>query len=205
MTTTMTTAIKTASPNDERRVVSIMVRAFQADPAVRWLYPDAQQYATHFPQFVRAFGGRAFAYESAHVVDDFAGAALWLPPGVEPDQDELGSLMERTAPPPIRDEVFSVFEQMGRYHPSEPHWYLPLIGVDDAYQGQGLGSALLRHALAECDSDRLPAYLESSNPRNISLYQRHGFRLIGTIQAGLSPKIYPMVRPPLPAVRLSDN
>lgn len=196
----MTTAIKTASPNDERRVVSTIVRAFQADPAVRWLYPDAQQYATHFPQFVRAFGGRAFAYESAHVVDDFAGAALWLPPGVEPDQDELGSLMERTAPPAIRDEVFSVFEQMGRYHPGEPHWYLPLIGVDDAYQGQGLGSVLLRHALAECDRERLPAYLESSNPRNISLYQRHGFQLIGTIRAGLSPKIYPMVRPPLPAV-----
>jgi hypothetical protein len=47
-----------------------------------------------------------------------------------------------------RATVFAVFEQMGRYHPHEPHWYLPLIGVDPAHQPKGYGSALLRQALA---------------------------------------------------------
>jgi ribosomal protein S18 acetylase RimI-like enzyme len=85
---------------------------------------------------------------------------------------------------------------MGRYHPSEPHWYLPLIGVDPARQSQGHGSALMRHALAACDRDGRPAYLESTNPRNLPLYERHGFERLGTIQAGASPPLFPMLRKP---------
>jgi hypothetical protein len=42
----------------------------------------------------------------------------------------------------------------------------------------------------------IAAYLESSNPRNISLYERHGFERLGTIQSGASPTMVPMLRPP---------
>src|SRR5687767_6551887 len=44
----------------------------------------------------------------------------------------------------------------------------PFIGVEPARQGRGLGAALLRAQLAVCDQAGLPAYLESSNPRNRS-------------------------------------
>ncbi len=57
----------------------------------------------------------------------------------------------------------------------EPHWYLPLIGVDPAHQGEGHGDALMAYALARCDRDHAPAYLESSKPRNIPFYRRYGF------------------------------
>jgi hypothetical protein len=40
------------------------------------------------------------------------------------------------------------------------------------------------------------AYLESSNLRNVPLYERHGFKVLGTIQAGGSPPITPMLRKP---------
>jgi ribosomal protein S18 acetylase RimI-like enzyme len=83
---------------------------------------------------------------------------------------------------------------MRGYHPSEPHWYLPLIGVDPFQQGSGLGSALMRHALARCDSEGKPAFLESSNPKNVPLYERHGFEVLGRIQAGASPTLFPMLR-----------
>ena len=89
-----------------------------------------------------------------------------------------------------------MFEQMASFHPHELHWYLPLIGVDPARQGQQLGDKLLAHALARCDADRLPAYLESSNPRNLGFYQRHGFETLGKIQVGSSPTIVPMLRKP---------
>jgi ribosomal protein S18 acetylase RimI-like enzyme len=59
-----------------------------------------------------------------------------------------------------------------------------------------LGSALLEHALARCDGDHTLAYLESSNSPNNLLYERHGFEVIGTIQVGASPPIWPMVRRP---------
>jgi ribosomal protein S18 acetylase RimI-like enzyme len=187
--------VRIAEERDEQAVVPTLVSAFNADPAARWVYPRARQFFQHFPEFVLAFGGKAFAHETAHVVENCA-AALWLPPGIQPDEDELRTLLQRTVSAEIEDDVFAVFEQMGRYHPDEPHWYLPLIGVDVRYQGLGFGSLLLKHALTLCDRERVPAYLESSNPRNISLYQRHGFEVLGVIQVGSSPQIVPMLRKP---------
>jgi ribosomal protein S18 acetylase RimI-like enzyme len=92
--------------------------------------------------------------------------------------------------------VFSLLEQMGTFHPTEPHWYLPMIGVGPGYQGRGIGSALLPKAIARCDREYLPAYLESTNPRNLSLYERFGFSPIGRIQTRSSPSIIPMLRRP---------
>ncbi len=36
----------------------------------------------------------------------------------------------------------------------------------------------------------------ASNPRNSSLYLRHGFEVMGTIQVGSSPVVTPMIRHP---------
>ncbi len=191
-----TPIIKTATAADEAAIIAVVVLAFSADPAARWTWPDPDQYLRHFPSLVRAFGGRAFAHGSAHFVDGYAGAALWLPPEVHPDEDALITLLQRTVPAQGQQDVFTVFEQMGRYHPLEPYWYLPLIGVDPSQQGKGHGSALLRHALIPCDRDHTLAYLESSNPKNMPLYARHGFELLGTIQVGTSPPIFPMLRTP---------
>jgi len=98
--------------------------------------------------------------------------------------------------PAAEDEVFAFMTQIGEFHPTISHWYLPLLGADLPYQGRGYGSALLRHALARCDEDRLPAYLEASSPLNKRLYERHGFEEIGVIQAGGSPPMWPMLRKP---------
>jgi ribosomal protein S18 acetylase RimI-like enzyme len=186
--------VKEAAPPEAERVVATIVLAFSADPVSRWAYPDPAQYLMHFPAVVQAFGGRAFAGGTGHQVDGFAGAALWLPPGVGFDEEAMQAIMLRSIPAERQAEVFGVFEQMGSYHPDEPHWYLPLIGVDPRRQGRGLGSALLQHALARCDAEHAPAYLESTNPANIPLYRRHGFEEIGTVQAGSSPPIVPMLR-----------
>jgi len=80
----------------------------------------------------------------------------------------------------------------------EPRWYLPLVGVDpgQGHQGRGYGSALMTYTLLPSDAERNLAYLESSNPRNISPCIRHGFEMLGTIQIGDSPPVFPMLRNP---------
>lgn len=182
--------------DDEVTVVDVITLAFSIDPVARWLYPNSHQYLTHMPSFVKTYGGNAFVHGSAYYVEDYIGAALWLPPNVHPDEDEMISLIRRTVAKPEQEELFALFEEMANVHPKEPHWYLPVIGVDPNHQSQGYGSMLMQQALLSCDRDQTMAYLESSNPRNISLYKRHGFELLGTIQRGGSPPVFPMLRKP---------
>lgn len=189
-------SINLATEHDAEPIVHSLVLAFSADPAVRWMYPHPQQYLTSFPNFIRAFAGKAFQYQTAYYVEGCAGAALWLPPNVSPDDDELVALLQRTVSQQVQEEVFAVFEQMSQYHPHEPHWYLPLIGIEPAQQRKGYGSALMKNALVQCDREHALAYLESSNPANIPFYEQHGFELLGKIQVANSPAIFPMVRYP---------
>ena len=188
--------IKTALKSDEPGVIDALRLAFAADPAVRWVWPDPQEYLSNFSTFAKAFGGKAFVNKSAHYVGNYSGAALWLPPDVYPDVDQLISLLQSTGSDGAKKDGPVIFEKMSGYHPDEPHWYLPLLGVDPLHHGKGLGSALLQHALSFCDKDNKYAYLESSNSRNIPLYERYGFELLGTIQVNTSPSIFPMLRKP---------
>ncbi len=181
---------------DRRRGVASLTLAFVADPVMRWAWSDPYRYATYWPRFAEAFGGRAFDHGTVHGLEDSLAVALWLPPGVGPDETTVMGLMSESTEDQILHDIHGVFEQMGELHPSTDHWYLPLIGVDPVAQGRGLGSALLRHALETCDRDGLPAYLEATSPRNRDLYECHGFNVVGVIQAGSSPQLWAMLREP---------
>jgi ribosomal protein S18 acetylase RimI-like enzyme len=174
--------------------MAVVLMGFSTDPAARWMYAEANEYLTHFPKFIKLFAGKAFENDSAFYAENFSGAALWLPPDVHPDDEPLIKLFEETVAEEKLDDMFAVFEQMGDFHPDEPHWYLPMIGVDTFQQSKGIGSLLMKHALSICDREQMTAYLESSNPRNIPLYERFGFEVVGKIQVGSSPPITPMVR-----------
>ena len=117
-----------------------------------------------------------------------------MPPGVSPDEESLGQTMEEAVTPSSQEEVFAVLEQVGVSHSETQHWYLPAMGVDPLRQGKGYGSALLKHGLERCDQNHVAAYLESTNPMNIPLYQRFGYEVVGEIQEGGSPTITPMFR-----------
>ena len=193
----LTTEVRSARSESEREaVVAVITLAFSTDPMARWTFPDPATYLRVWPQVVGAFGGNGFAHGAVHLGGGRAAAAMWLPPGVHPDSERLAAVIEEHAPGEQQADLERIFAQMETHHPSEPCWYLPLIGVDPSCQGRGHGSALLRYALEQCDRDGTPAYLESSNPRNVPLYQRHGFEVLGTIQAGASPTVVPMLRRP---------
>lgn len=191
-----TIEVRPATEADRQAVIDVITLAFSTDPMARWAFPDPATYLAVMPDVIRAFGGNGFAHGTVHLVERRFAAAMWLPPGVHPDADRLAALTGQHTPPEQADDMTKIFEQMDSYHPEEPCWYLPLIGVDPARQGRGHGAALLRYALERCDREGLPAYLESSNPRNVPLYERHGFEPIGSIQAGSSPTVIPMLRRP---------
>jgi ribosomal protein S18 acetylase RimI-like enzyme len=192
---TTTPSVQAVPAADEDLVFAILTLAFSRDPAARWTWPEPKAFIAAFPRFAKAFGGAAFGRGTALRIGTSA-AALWLPPGTSPDDDAIDALMQATADVQTAVDGPKIGQQMERYHPREPHWYLPLLGVDPARQGKGLGSALVRHVTDICDRDGTVAYLESSNLGNVALYERLGFVVIGRIQAGGSPVITPMLRQP---------
>lgn len=201
----VTPTVIVAEPQRAETVFAVLTLAFAADPANRWMYPDPAQYLRHFPAFVRAFGGASLALRTALASEDYRAVALWLGPDGRSDDAALTSLVEASVAPEKIAVLTAVLEAMAGYHPEEPHWYLPIVGVDPARQGRGLGASLLRPVLAQCDKARLPAYLESSNPRNRPLYERHGFQAIGEIRVGDFPPIVPMLRRPGSPERISSD
>jgi GNAT superfamily N-acetyltransferase len=172
--------------------------AFSSDPPCRWAWPDPQQYLEAFPRFARAFGSGAIDHGTAHYYEGFSGVALSLAPGTGPDEESLVKVIENTVADERKGAMSSMFEQMDALHPQEAHWYLPLIGVDPAHQRKVIGSALLSVVLNVCDSQKVSAYLEATSPRNVPLYERHGFEAIGSVQVADSPQIIPMLRKPRP-------
>jgi GNAT superfamily N-acetyltransferase len=185
--------VSSLGSDDRSRAISALTLAFVSDPVIRWVLSDSDDYLQTWPPFVEAFAGEAFEHGTAYAIEDCSAVAMWLPPGAESDGEAMQRLMSEGSDPLVGDDLDGVFEQMDMFHPSFEHWYLPLIGVDPVAQARGLGTALMRHVLADLDNAGISAYLETTSPRNRSMYERHRFEAVGVIQHGGSPPMGPMV------------
>ena len=93
--------------------------------------------------------------------------------------------------------VIKLLTAMEKAHPTGPHYYLEFLGTRRDEQGRGVGTATMQPMLERCDTEGVPAYLESSNPRNVPFYARHGFRETGVVEApGGGPTLITMWREP---------
>jgi len=183
-----------AGADEVDQAIATLVLAFGTDPVARWMYRDPHYYLRHIPGLFRALGTSSFEAGAAQRTSDGLGVALWLPPGVQGNHERVEAVVTESVAQEMQADVSAVFERTEQYRPSEPHWYLSLIGVEALHRNNGCGAALLQHGLRQCDRDHRSAYLWSSNRRNTSLYERHGFAIMGTIQVGASPSIFPMLR-----------
>jgi GNAT superfamily N-acetyltransferase len=191
--------LRLATDGDAAEVGAIMAAGFFEDPVMQWVFSEADRgvkLATMFDFLAR----EAQVPLGATYVSDGACAA-WAPPGAPdwPDERTTRFLEEMQAVcRPDDFERLGVFDQLMRdHHPAEPHWYLGVLATRPERQGQGLGTELLHASLARVDEQGLPAYLESSNPRNVSLYLRHGFVATGEIQLPDGPLLTTMWRDPV--------
>ena len=78
-------------------------------------------------------------------------------------------------------EVEPLVERTHKECAPMPHWYLALLGVEPACQGQGIGGQLIAPVLERASRAGLPCYLETMSERNVVFYNRHGFRVVREI------------------------
>jgi GNAT superfamily N-acetyltransferase len=81
-------------------------------------------------------------------------------------------------------------------HPHDQHYYLPYVAVAPAWQGKGIGTALLQPVLRRCDDEGVPAYLEATSPRNRTCYERSGFHVTQEFTFPDGPPMWAMRREP---------
>jgi ribosomal protein S18 acetylase RimI-like enzyme len=194
-------SVRPVTAADAAPLGDVLGRAFDDDPLFRAILPDDAHRARALPVLFRQWILRLHVQHGASwTTDDHAGAALWSPPG----HWHISWLDEARMAPPMVAALGSravaglrVLLAVEGPHPKEPpHYYLRVLGCEPARQGRGIGAELLRPVLERCDAEGLGAYLESSNPKNLTFYRRHGFEAIGEVTTHLGPKAWLMWRKP---------
>jgi len=174
----------------------VLTAGFLEDPVLTWIFTEPWR-GTKLQAFFDFLAREALVpLGGTYVVG--GGCACWTPPDSPewpPERGErMAALAEQHFTVEDRARMTELSELMRAHHPDESHWYLGLVAVEPARQGRGLGAALLEASLARVDADGLPAYLESTNPRNRTLYERHGFEAVEEIGPAGGPILTAMWR-----------
>lgn len=200
---TRSPAVRPAAAGDMPALAAVLAAAFQNDPVFAWMFPDPTRRAELNPPLFRLLVDSFLPLGETYACEPVPGAgvvsaAVWVPPGVEPDPEgeaELAALFVAAAEE-HGERAGTLLELMAAAHPSEQHAYLFILGTAPAWQGQGFGSAQLRHVTGWLDREGTAAYLEASSPENRRLYLRHGFTDVGTVQLPGGPPFFCMWREP---------
>ena len=182
---TSTTALTVAPADlaDASTVVGVIAGAFLNDPTWSWAFPDPAVRRRWWTFCI----DEALRYPWTFKSDGFETVSVWIPPsGTEFSHDG-----EQKVPGLLDDlvgfrasEVAELMRRFDQAHPrNQPHYYLSLLGTRDEHRGRGLGMALLKENLLRIDAERMPAYLESSNPGNNHRYESVGFVSVVSFQA----------------------
>jgi len=172
--------VRRATIEDLDGLTETLTAAFANDPVWSWAFPDQRGLGAWWRLLVAS----ALRYRWVWTIDDYAAAAVWIPPGAaELTDDEAAQVkpMLEALVGPRTGEVLDLVERFDATHPPEPqHYYLSLLGTHPSHRGKGLGMALLAHNLVTVDAEGMPAYLESTNGANDKRYEGQGFRRVGS-------------------------
>ncbi len=205
MTISRTTNLTRLTEPHLQQADVMLGRAFHNDPWMLYLYPDEVERKRRLPVLFGIALRYALRYGEMTTTADVTGVACWLPPGKT--TPTLRRMLNTGALWPtfqlgwqgqLRGTRTQIYQNsLHKRSVPEPNWYLWVLGVDPSVQGQGIGSMLLRSGLERADAARLPASLETTNPRNVPFYQQFGFSIVheGEIP-GSSARMWSMLRPP---------
>jgi ribosomal protein S18 acetylase RimI-like enzyme len=65
-----------------------------------------------------------------------------------------------------------------KHDPQAPHFHFGPLAVLPAFQGKGIGSALLTHFCQLADAEKIGSYLETDKEENVRLYEKFGFKAV---------------------------
>ena len=179
--------------------MATLAAAFADDPAMSYLFPDAELRRARLPRFFDLMWRAGPDIGLTDLADEGAAVAVWR----APNSWDIPTLrMLRFAVPLLRTfglalaRALALQSLLEAHHPHAPHWYLAFVGCHPSCQGRGLGGAVIRARLARCDAESMPAALETATERNLAVYRALGFEVSGTFDVPDGPRFWTMWRAP---------
>jgi ribosomal protein S18 acetylase RimI-like enzyme len=197
----MTNPIRSATATDVPTAAQVLADAFTGSPWTRWTVAEDDHIRRLLALHATYLTDVALPHGRVDVIEitgtGIGAVAAWMPGDELPDsvwQRVAATVVElaggRAAAADAADAL------LAPHRPTLPHVTLATIGVSAHLQGRGLGTALLETGLRAVDRAELPAHLETSDPRNVPLYERHGFVVTAAVDLpDGGPRTWSMLRP----------
>jgi ribosomal protein S18 acetylase RimI-like enzyme len=176
-----------ATANDTPLILDILTHSFNNNKSVNYLIKQDQRRAQRLKALLKYSIQLCRQFGHVYLSDDRKACALVMLPD-----------KKKTTPRTIIEDLrlalalgwshsrkaMSREAAIKKLHPKEPFYYLWFIGVDPAYQQQGIGSSLLKELMEEAKKKQRPVYLETSTINNIPWYEKMGFSIYNQLDFG---------------------
>jgi ribosomal protein S18 acetylase RimI-like enzyme len=193
--------VRAGTRADRDAVVEILATGFAEDPWFSWVWPEPD-YLGHATEWFGLVTDVVLGKGEVLVADDGAAAALWLAPGVAlagPDELTAARTLLSRQIGARAGEVLAAVGASAASSPDAPHFSCAYVAVRPAARGRGVGRTVMAPPLAAADEQGTGVHLVSTNPRNLSFYERLGFTITAELPvAGGAATFRPMWRPPRP-------
>jgi GNAT superfamily N-acetyltransferase len=180
------------------RAVETLALAFFDDPLLGWIFENPTRRADNLRSWWRWIIENAPGHAELRATDDDLSAAIWY--GPDPDDsaghtDFPAMLIGLIGVEAARRKLAGL-AVIPAARPTVRHWYLGAVGTRPNAQRRGSAVRVVRPVLDQCDAAGVLAYLESSNPRNVTFYERLGFVAVEAISLPGGPTLTGMQREP---------
>lgn len=183
--------------SERSRAVATLAAAFQDDPALSWLIPDAKTRPARLKAFMAIVFDEHLRFGRILGTPGCEAVTLWRPPGSvhrhqpiwHPGALRYVPIFRRYLPQALATDA-----AIRKRLPRDERWmYLKYAGVRPDCQGKGLGGLAIRAGLAEAVQAGVPSVLETATESNVALYRSLGYAVASEWQVDeTSPRFWTM-------------
>jgi ribosomal protein S18 acetylase RimI-like enzyme len=169
----------------------MLANAFRDDPVMHYFYPFDEQRAYECRVALLRYACQVRLDLEWPLIGIVEGTCVWgvagisapekkaWPPSLEKHYKELEEAVGTEAL--LRQEAYS--ELVDRHRPSEPHYFVGVLGIDPDAQGRGFGRRLLDEAnlVSQADPHSREIWLDPENPKNMGFYKHLGYQVVAEV------------------------
>ena len=166
----------------------ILARGFFDDPMFSFVFLEPQNRRDALAAFFQVFLADTVRRGKVLISPDKEGAIAWYPCNVRIFDDSVDEVSAKLAQVAVTfggssaaERFEQIVSQIEKFEPKQAHCEIILIALVPEARGKGNGRDLISPVLNHVNEQQVGCYLVSSNPRNISFYERQGFRQISSI------------------------